>query len=181
MLTPQNFFIIAALPRSGTAWLATALNLHPDIFAFHEGWVTGQHYMTRMEMAAAEHKIVVDVTTCLLPAFDEVPATRIFLDRDENAAFDSAKEAIGVSGEKWNIAADLAGIWRAKHKPLTIFFDDMTDAEKVASVYWMLLVQFGLPTLATGQYKLDQLAMMNVQLHGMSPAYYNDKKIQTHP
>lgn len=181
MLTPKNFFIIAALPRSGTAWLATALNLHPEIFAFHEGYVTGQHYTSRMELAAAENKIVVDVTTNLLPAFDDVPATRIFIARDLDDCRDSAMKVMHPTAETWRAAETLAERWRTKHAPFVIFYDDLTDAEKMASVYRMLLVQFGLPTLGAGQYKLDQLATMNVQLHGLNPLYYADKKIQTQP
>lgn len=182
-LTADNFFVIGALPRSGTAWLATLLNLHPDIMAFHDGFVSDIPYQERMEIAAEMNKTVVDVTTGIMPAFDDIPATRLFLARDTNQCHESAKNAMDVTSLTWGGVIANAKRWCDKHRPDRIIFERLVSPDERTFERELTKLEFhlGLVNGSIPRPKALELRGLNVQVHGLNSKYYEHCKIQHSP
>jgi hypothetical protein len=183
MLTPQNFFVIGALPRSGTAWLASLLNLHPDIMAFHDGFVSDVPYQERMERAADSHKIVVDVTTGIMPAFDDIPATRLFLERNANQCYESAHNIMNVTHLTWGAVVANASRWTDRFMPDKIRFDRLTSEHVDVRERELSVLEFhlGLQNGSVNREKAAEMRLLNVQVHGLNSKYYEHCKIQLTP
>lgn len=78
-------FSVAALPRSGTAWIASVLNLCPDICCVHEPVDCNTHVpkMTYKHTGQSGSHL-------LAPDYGDVDADySVYIDRDEDDVFDS--------------------------------------------------------------------------------------------
>jgi hypothetical protein len=181
-INSSNFAIIAGLPRSGTAWLAAALNLHPRIFAFHEAALTGENYTRRIQNALESSPVVIDCTTNLNPAFDEVPALRFFLYRNPLRCLASSVKKFGqLAADVWPAAETLAETWRQTHTPILLSFEDMVGSREGRQIVMNAICRYmGIPN-EISPAKLDLLAGMNIQMNGLHPDYFKDKEIQTVP
>jgi hypothetical protein len=175
----NRFFIIGALPRSGTAWVSTLLNLHPDVFCFHEAMATDRPYRQVITEAMETHKIVVDCTTGIHPAYDCIEATRIFLQRHMGDCAESAIKAMGpVARDMWPSVVNNAARWVGKFHPPHINFDGLL--QKSRGELEMLEHLLGLETPIDGA-KVGQLRALNVQIEGLCEHYYDNKPIQMTP
>jgi hypothetical protein len=179
----RNFCIIAGLPRSGTAWLSAALNLHPEIFAFHEAAQSSEGYMNRVSEKLQYFKHVVDCTTVTLPSFDTVPATRIWIERDPVACLTSLGKIFGASevGKLWESILDLGEGWRDRHQPAVFQFDDFMGGRRVQTVR-AIAAEIGVDNpREISQAKIEHLSHLNVQIHRLCADYYKGQVAQTTP
>jgi hypothetical protein len=182
-INSSNFAIIAGLPRSGTAWLAAALNMHPEIFAFHEAAETDQSYMGRVTEKAQYFYHVVDCTTVTLPSFDGVPATRIWIDRDPAHCRRSLTKIFGAERVDlfWDHMVQMGEEWKDRHQPQVFTFDDLMGGRCVHTVRAIAEAVGVHHPRRISESKMDQLRALNVQIHGLNPEYYADRPAQTTP
>lgn len=175
----NRFFIIGALPRSGTAWVSTLLNLHPDVFCFHEAMAGDVPYRQAIGAAMETHKIVVDCTTGIHPAYDGIQATRIFLQRHMGDCLESAVVAMGEGARyTWNEIVLNAAQWVGKFNPPQIKFDGLLQRGR--HELEILEHILGLETPIEGA-KVEQLRALNVQIEGLCADYYVNKTLQMTP
>lgn len=175
----NRFFIIGALPRSGTAWVSTLLNLHPDVFCFHEAMAGDVPYRQAIGEAMETHKIVVDCTTGIQAAYDCIQATRIFLYRHMGDCVESAVNVMGERArEKWAEVVMNAARWCGKFRPPQIKFDGLLQRGRGELEILEHILGLETPIEAA---KVEQLRALNVQIEGLNPDYYCNKTLQMTP
>jgi hypothetical protein len=105
---------ITALPRSGTAFIATMMNLAPNCLTFHEAFVDGPNWRQRIADASKSYDVVCDVGTYqYLPKATLLDSTKVYIRNHpersrlrSQAAFgykipSSAMESLHKAAEKW--------------------------------------------------------------------------------
>jgi len=148
-------FIIGALPRSGTAWLATALNCHPEIVCYHEA--------EKYSSVTYKHpgKKVGNCSSAAPLMSQGDPPLRISLVRDEGEAFASLIQVVPELRE-WELILEAFWDWDAQ-ADLRIRFDDLFTLDP----YWQICEALGLETKASDNTKVRQLCKLNVQLNSI--------------
>lgn len=135
-------FHIAALPRSGTAFLSTLFNLSPDVLCYHEAVTLFEDMVAQMEEDEKGGLIVGDCSSALMyPRFDDVPAKRVWIDRGPHEASLSARNtALGDIPKnefdlKWKYCLENAARWRQKHAPLMVHYEDLFTLPMLESIF----------------------------------------------
>ena len=128
-------FVIGCLPRSGSAWLANALNLHPDILCLHEG--VGRPYT--YNKASYSYVGSVKSDAFLLTDYEE-GCQYYYIDRGETYAAQSLAKAGVFSQERWTDILRVRDAWVGKFNPEFLNYNDLDLA--VGKIVGGLLYQY---------------------------------------
>jgi hypothetical protein len=176
----KKHFVIAGLPRSGTAWIANFLSHQPGIFCWHEAIQHGDKFPSyEAVMNAPSAPIVGETTTCTVPneAYDKLEGQRIWISRNQYDCKADYERCIGRTD--WPKIIDSAKKWIARHDPVFVDFGDLfsTDEEtaKKAASYLLSLVS---------DEPMDENAwllcrQLQIQIFGLSATYYDGRTIIT--
>ena len=129
---------ITGLPRSGTAFVATFLALHPECVSFHELITKNENYRNKLIELNKIHKFVIDSSTYgFLPQATFEQSRKVYLSRNIRESKKSAEAALNVSINDevyfdylWKINE-----WKAKYEPLTIKFDELFEVKTLKSIW----------------------------------------------
>jgi hypothetical protein len=174
----QQHFIIHALPRSGTAWVAQLLSTIPGVLCWHELVQHGDIFKTEEEaLTLPGYTHTGDCTTFVTQAEDELDAKRVWIHRDSEECLASYAYVYGEKAEdSWGALMKDAEAWLVKFKPVEINFD-LLHSEKI-DLAWeeacLLVESCGLPPLPYEKWLI--LRKLNVQIHDFGPDYYKDAK-----
>lgn len=180
-MTTKNF-LIGALPRSGTAWIATLLNMHSGVFCYHDlvATATGDSYAKALQKPG--FMAVGDCSSAALaPAFDDVQARRVFIERDEEACAESLVKVMGDGAmAAFDASRKAANDWVEKFVPQIISFKGLfldEDAVRIEEAERLVEAATGLPL---NHRVWEFMKHLNVQIEGLSPTYYDGKKLIKH-
>lgn len=133
-----NLVLIGSMPRSGSAWLANALSLHPDALFLHEGIVKCVNPIQWLELS--EYSIVGDIGThCMFPNLDRVKAKRVYLSRNKNEVILSAQKFLDLDEGTVEDAVDeieaLADKWCHRFEPYLINYTELFTKEGLTKLW----------------------------------------------
>ena len=153
---------ITGLPRSGTAFVATFLALHPECVSFHELITKNENYRNKLAELNKIHKFVIDSSTYgFLPSCTFEQSKKVYLSRNIWESKKSAEVALNVPIDEkvyfdylWKIKQ-----WKTKYNPLVIKFEELFEKETLKKIW---LYCFG-----SEEYFMDEKAEhfidMNIQ------------------
>lgn len=176
-------FVITGLPRSGTAWIAMLLNLHTGVFCYHDAVATAATDSYADALSIPGFKAVGDSSSAAMaPAFDDLVAERIFIHRDEEQCRESLHKVMGDLATPAFEAARIHAVeWIHKFNPTMINYDYLFEANRLSEreneAAMLVETATGLPF---NKRAWDFARHLNVQIEGLSPTYYEGKKLITH-
>lgn len=175
-------FIISALPRSGTAWVATLLNLLPDVHCWHEAIQHGDMYPNyRSVFEKSQHDCQGDCTTANFEQFDHIDAPRLWIERDETECLHSYRKELGADADSvWASCLKHKMRWVMKHNPWVFSFKKLFSPNLETSFEEcrrLVLRATGEDLLPAVRDKWLMLRLLNIEIHGLSPSYYEGRKI----
>jgi len=171
---------ITGLPRSGTAFVSTLLNLNPDCIAFHELASTDLKWRDTIAEARLDYEFVADVTTYgFLPKVVDRDATKVFIDIPWRESLNSAAEAFGVEpdGEAYESLHSLAKDWMIEHDPLVINSSELWTVDSLKAIW---LHCFGFDGMHFPEAKVKLLIGMNIQRNNPKELFGHDCFVGRH-
>lgn len=129
---------ITGLPRSGTAFVATFLALHPECVSFHELITKTENYRNKLAELNKIHKFVIDSSTYgFLPSCTFEESRKVYLSRNIWESKKSAEAALKVSIDEkvyfdflWKIKE-----WKNKYNPLTLRFEEIFEVKNLKRLW----------------------------------------------
>lgn len=166
-------FQIGAMPRSGSAWVATALNFHKEIFCYHDALQSAPGSYRDASEAKNEYEYVGDCSSgaCLFP---EYPTKKVFIYRDPLAVFASL-EAVGL-GENFLEVREACLKW-AKGALVIPFEDLFSKDENLSCKTFCEILDYVAPTVCLDLNKWRHLHPLKVELLNLSPQTYRVDEI----
>ena len=166
-------FQIGALPRSGTAWLATTLNLHKEIFCYHDALQTSPTTYGEAPDRRAGYKYVGDCSSgaCL---FQGYPAAKAYIYRRDEEVLASL---VQVSLEQhFPEISQVCKKWASD--ALVIPFDDLfSDDEDLALATFCEILEHVTPDVVVDVDKWRHMYPLRVELKELSPQTYQVEEI----
>jgi hypothetical protein len=154
-------FQIVAMPRSGTAFLATLFNMADSTICFHEVVADGPDWKAQIDDACQRYRFVGDAGTYgFLPGAIEERARKVWIDRPIEASRQAFVRALGFEPPEaeylklWHSAQ----AWVDQQQPLVIPYAQVFKAETLEMI-WNHCV----PGLRFPGRKAELLTRFNVQ------------------
>ena len=167
-------FQIAALPRSGTAWISTVLNMVDGCIAFHELAATEKNWRGRIEHAAQYYSFVGDVTTYgFLPKANWPGCPKVFIHRNYEESHAASEKAFGKKFSKlvYHRGEEIGLDWARENGALVIPYSEMFRVGTVK-----LIIAKVMPWVMFGSTeKIEMACRMNIQRQGAAEAFCNDE------
>lgn len=157
-----HVFQITGLPRSGTAWIASVLNMVEECVCFHELLATEPDWRGRIEKTRQTASFVGDVNTYgFLPKATWPNAAKVFIHRNYEESHAAAEKAFGRKFSKlgFHRGEEIGLKWAEDNGALVIPFSDMFKAHTVRLI--MAKVMPWVPSIHP--MKLDLACRMNIQ------------------
>jgi hypothetical protein len=131
-------FQVTGLSRSGTAWVAAFLNLHPNCYAHHDLAAETDMWLEESEDIAMLWEFVGEVSTYgWLPKATRLTGPKVFIERDPLHVWESIWK---VQGER-PILTDIqvqhrtAHDWAVKQKALIVPFTRLHEIPVLRSIW----------------------------------------------
>lgn len=137
----NKLFFISGLPRSGTAWASTLINLCPNAICLHEGEAIYRDGLVSKMQSRPELFSGDSAPNAKERRFDNVPATRVAIVRDFDEVITASRMAFHglVSDDAIAADAERFGNWVATHNPLVISFKDLFTVAGAFAVWQHIL------------------------------------------
>lgn len=117
-------FVIGCLPRSGSAWLANTLNMHPDVFCVHEGIGKPPCFdQNRWSLTGS-----VGSDAFMNTEYDLDHTILFYLDRSSDASAQSLAKAGVFSLGRWKNIIRARDEWVDKFNPIVLDYDNLDMA-----------------------------------------------------
>lgn len=155
-------FQVTGLPRSGTAFMATLLNLHPMCFAHHDLAAEREDWREHSESLERDHRYVGEVSTYgWLPKATRRDGPKVVIDRDPLAVVQSMNETLGKTHDigPYRNTSVLLRQWAQAYNALVVPFEHLFKVDILAAVWHRLFGEAGSFPLA----KVQQIVTMNIQ------------------
>lgn len=129
---------VTGLPRCGSAFIATMLNLNPRCIAYHDLISTHEYWRETLSDAWEKYDYVADCGTYqFLPKASDPRSVKVFIDR---RAEDSRVEAEQVFGYKispidYSTIAAISEDWVAENKPLVVNFASLWNVRSMETIW----------------------------------------------
>lgn len=180
-------FVIAGLPRSGTAWCAALLSTIPGVHCWHEASQHGDHFfdyrdamaVSGPEIKGGDYEFIGDSTTDTRPEI-AIEGAHVWIFRPLEQSKAEYFLKMGGSGRAaWDQIEQNAEDWMKRNNPEVIrfhrlFSEDGQDAFKEAER--LVKACTGKP-LAFERWLM--LKKLQVQIYNLHPEYYSGKRILT--
>lgn len=153
---------LCGLPRSGTAWVSTLLNLNPDCMAFHELAAFDPNWRETLTGWDRTPFVADCSTTGFLPGAVVANALKVALVRDEVDAF---KSAVSLSHQwdvkSWQSLVHWFQHWKGEFMVPAYHFATLFTEDSTTALWWQVFQR--LPTEVELQ-KIRGLIRQNIQL-----------------
>lgn len=166
-------FQIGAMPRSGTAWLATALNFHREIFCYHDALQTAPSTYKEAPEAKGNYKFIGDCSSgsCL---FKEYPAKKVYIFREPEEVLQSLQK-VGLE-ENFEKVKTTCLAW-AKDALVIPFEDLFSKDEDLSFITFCEILSHVAPGVVPDLNKWMHLYPLKVELFELSPQTYKVDEI----
>lgn len=156
----SQLVLIGSLPRTGSAWLAAALNTHPDAYFLHEGLV---YYKNPIAwLSDSVYGTVGDIGAhCMVPELSKEKAKRVFLTRNKDSVVNSLKGFIQIDNPDAVVdeILALAEGWIERHEPYIVTYEELFKKESLKRLWQFIFDE------DPDMDKLDQMLRFNIQVH----------------
>lgn len=169
-------FHVGALPRSGTAWIATALNMYENVMCFHDALTNVDYPYRSIPHTVHRYKQLGDSSSaaCLFPEMSE---KKIYIVRHPDSVRDSMEE-LGILDEHFDNIYDICTTW-AEQADLTIQFKVLFgDDEHKANHAFQSILEVVNPDLVMDEVKWKTIKKLNVQIHEFCPDEFNFEQLR---
>lgn len=129
---------ITGLPRCGSAFLATLLNLTPRCIGFHDVISTDVHWLDTLERARDEYDFVADCGTYqFLPKATIPGATKVFIRRPSSESREEAQKRFGypIDPGSYRLLETLAEEWIAEERPLVVNYATLWNVRSLEEIW----------------------------------------------
>lgn len=131
---------IAALPRSGTAFLTVMLNLAPNCLAFHELMVTDEGWKSTLRGLAlrseGSQQVYGDVGTYqFAPGAMIEGSEKVYVRQDHEQSRERVKKAFGYDPGSFKHLSEIAEKWADTHDALVIEHDELFDRISLGRIW----------------------------------------------
>lgn len=131
-------FQITALPRSGTAFVAAFLNLHPECFCHHDLAADRDDWKEHSDFLNKKWEFVGEVSTYgWLPRAHRPDGPKVYIKRDPTEVKKSVEKIMGNRTELdvYIRAAEAALEWAQKHNALVIDFKRLFTLDALGLIW----------------------------------------------
>lgn len=177
MAVKETFdFHIGALPRSGTAWLATALNMYEGIFCFHDALSNANCPYRDIPRMVHQYKVLGDSSSgaCLFP---EMAERKIYIVRHPEEVKASLSE-LGMLDDHFDEIYDICTVW-GESADLTVQFKTLFgENERKANNAFTDILEVVNPDLIMDEVKWKTVKKLNIQIHNLSMDTFNIEQIR---
>lgn len=150
---------ITGLPRSGTAFMATVMMLHPDCNVFHEAAADGHGWRERIEESRLKYPITADCGTYqFIRGFTTNDSDKLFLSRPYRESSDACAVALD-SAPDYSSAYSMreqAFQWIETYEVRSFGFNGLFNVDTIRDI-WTLLNLGKFP-----EHKVAQLIRMRI-------------------
>lgn len=170
-------FQVTGLSRSGTAWMATFLNLHPNCYAHHDLAAETDDWLDESEELASMWEYVGEVSTYgWLPKATRRTGPKVFIHRDPYEVFKSLWNATKERPILTNIQAQhaVAIAWAKEQKALIVPFVMLHDESSLMLIWHHIFGTFSRYPRA----KARLLTKMNIQRNDLAEMISNPEQAQ---
>lgn len=159
MKTPGRIIQITGLPRSGTAFMAAVMMLHPDCNVFHECIADGPGWRERLAESCERWPITADCGTYqYMPGATLRYSDKIFLSRPHRESADACGRFMDIPPD-YAVSSRLVGIasdWIELFEVRSFQFQDLFTVETIREIWnYLKLGQFP-------ENKVAQLVRMRI-------------------
>lgn len=156
---------ITALPRSGTAFVATMMNLAPNCLAFHELFATDKSWSATLRAYALRdfwpNQVICDVGTYqYLPKATIEESRKVYIRQHSERSRRHAEKAFGYTISEADAASwsDAAEKWVEKYHPLVIENSELFCLSSLEKIW-----RYCNPAQPFMREKVKLLLQMNIQ------------------
>jgi len=121
-------FMVAALPKSGTSIISTALNQQTDFFCFHDAAELADDPHSLLEHASNLFHYVGDCSTVgFQHRFWDIGERKITVDINPEESWERSEEFLGrpIPSKNWKSIVDSYNRWCDKFQPVTFKREDI--------------------------------------------------------
>lgn len=126
------------MPRSGTAFIATLLNLCPTAIAFHELACDDDDWKSTLEAARVGNDYVADCGTYqFLPKASSPESAKVYIDRPIEESRNACEFAVGyrIDLRAYRSMQAIAEDWVAEHHPLVVNFASLWNLSSMETIW----------------------------------------------
>lgn len=170
-------FHIGALPRSGSAWIATLMNMHPGVFCFHDAlWsFEGKYNEAPKSKAGYDHVGDCSSGVCLFTPPDRVA----FVARNTNEVRESLKD-VGLDAN-FESVINVCAAWLDEHcmeGKIISFHSIFSDNDEQCEAALNKLFTLTVPGVKLSMDKVRALRPLKVELLNLGPKFYSNINIE---
>lgn len=169
-------FHVGALPRSGTAWVSTALNMYHGVFCFHDALTNVNCPYRSIPNNVHPYNQLGDSSSgcCLFP---EMSDRKIYIVRHPDDVRSSMRD-VGILDENFDQIYDICTSW-GEQADLTVQFKALfsDDGHKANNAFSAILEAVN-PDLVMDETKWKTIKKLNVQIHNLTPEGFNFEEIR---
>lgn len=133
-----NLIQITGLPRSGTAFVATFLALHPECVSFHELIMKSDDYRKKILYTTKTNKFVVDSSTYgFLPQCTFKESKKVYIERDFWESKNSLERALKLNIDEKFYYDNLIEIkkWKEENLVYQVKFKELFKVETLERLW----------------------------------------------
>lgn len=129
---------ITGLPRSGTAFMATVMMLHPDCNVFHEAAADGPGWRDRIEESRRTYPITADCSTySYMPGFTTKYSDKVFLSRPFRESAESCGVFLDMPPDYHTalLMREQAFKWIEKYRVRSFAFSNLFNVDTIRDIW----------------------------------------------
>lgn len=153
---------IFALPRSGTAFLTTMLNLHPRCLAMHELYEKSDQHKQIIQDALSKYDYVADVNTIGWMLKDYTPADiNICIRRSTQSSLRAVRKVVSgdINEFAYRVCAEKLDKWAIEHGAVIIYYEHLFRMDTLAAIWHHCFEDDVFPA-----QKVEVLLSLNIQI-----------------
>lgn len=166
---------VTGLPRSGTAFMATFLSLHPECICYHELIAKSDNYRDEINSSLNKYKFVVDSSTYgYLPQCSYNNSKKVYIDRKVSESLKSVEIALNIEVERhtYNSFEQILKDWEKNNEVLIVNYKNLFETQTL-KIIWEYCFQ---SDEYFSEEKANHFIDMNIQMN--NPEIVLKKEIQ---
>jgi hypothetical protein len=171
---------ITGLPRSGTAFMATVMMLHPDCNVFHEAAADGTGWRDRIEESRERYPITADCGTYqFIRGFTTNDSDKVFLSRPYRESADACAVALDSSPDYSTslLLREQAFQWIETYEVRSFGFNGLFNVDTIRDI-WTHLKLGKFPENKVAQLVRMRITRKDVELFSLENAVNTVRELQ---